>query len=698
MNDLLVLAVQNTLVALVFALFVYGLARVWRNPPFAHALWLLVLLKLVAPPLMRVDWPARRLPRSTPTRGQITAAASPIDGRQTETRPRFVDQPTAESRAQASATGMPNDDFASSVRSFWNRGQPVVLGFWLGGAVLCALVVVRRVVRFERLLQDALPASERLRRIAFEIAARLGVRGPELRLIEGLAVPFLWCAGRRPTIVLPMRLVDQLDDQRLGLILAHELAHLRRRDHWVRAVELFVSTVYWWNPLVWVIRRQLHEAEDLCCDAWVRWAFPDCAKRYAEVVLETAESLNASQVGARLLPASPFLQSLSLKERIEMILESRFAPSVSVKSMFVVALFACLVLPSFVQTATREARGGSNDESRSTQAGKPDAPAPSGFAHKVRFEQGATRYSDGDEITIVEVGGTAEAFEPGNIYWIKGTYKLASRDRAILLASVTVTDWADIISFRGDLTVRADHVESGTATGAVPGHATGAELKVQRAVVGRGAGTFTLFLPMSHRGLPHVSFYSFENGEGFGGNYFGTGDSVMKRWWGSQEKEQPATGARAGSDAETPATPARKPDASAKSEFPHAVKFEQGATRFTNGDKITIVEVRGTADTFRPGDVYWIRGTYTLASHERATLAAYTTARNTAEGTGPSLKIQSTVVDQGSGTFTLILPMSCHGWPHVSFYPAEGGESFGGNYFGTGDSVLKRWWGSKVTD
>ena len=52
---------------------------------------------------------------------------------------------------------------------------------------------------------------------------------------------------------------------------------------------------------------------------------PDRTNRYAEVVLKTAESLIASKVGARLLPASPFLHSLSLKARIEMILESRFA-------------------------------------------------------------------------------------------------------------------------------------------------------------------------------------------------------------------------------------------------------------------------------------------------------------------------------------------------------------------------------------
>ena len=66
-----------------------------------------------------------------------------------------------------------------------------------------------------------------------------------------------------------------------------------------------------------------------------------------------------------------------------------------------------------------------------------------------------------------------------------------------------------------------------------------------------------------------------------------------------------------------------------------------------------------------------------------------------ANGKGASLEVQTTIVNRGNGTFTLVLPMSCRGWPHVSFYPAEGGGDFGGNYFGTGDSVLKRWWGSK---
>ena len=144
------------------------------------------------------------------------------------------------------------------------------------------------------------------------------------------------------------------------------------------------------------------------------------------------------------------------------------------------------------------------------------------------------------------------------------------------------------------------------------------------------------------------------------------------------------------------AAKAEQPRRRAASEFPYAVDFEQGATRFAEGDDITIVEVRGTAETFQPGHIYWIKGKYKLASHKRAMLAAYTTAMDAEHGTSQSFQVQHAYVDQGEGAFTLFLPMSCRGWPHVSFY-ADGG-SFSGNYFGTGDSVLKRWWGSEETE
>ena len=108
--------------------------------------------------------------------------------------------------------------------------------------------------------------------------------------------------------------------------------------------------------------------------------------------------------------------------------------------MFVIALLAILVLPSFVRTTAMEARAGSNDEAparRRRQAGYSDD-----FRISVRRPIRARRdpFLNGDKITIPEVRGTADTFAPGNIYWIKGTYTLASHDRAMLAAYTTAMD------------------------------------------------------------------------------------------------------------------------------------------------------------------------------------------------------------------------------------------------------------------
>lgn len=121
-------------------------------------------------------------------------------------------------------------------------------------------------------------------------------------------------------------------------------------------------------------------------------------------------------------------------------------------------------------------------------------------------------------------------------------------------------------------------------------------------------------------------------------------------------------------------------------DLPCVVKFETGAKSFLKGDVITITEVRGTADTIERGNIYCVKGTYKLASREKAMLAAYTTVSKASDDGGPSLRVQHAYVDRGEGTFTLYLPMYVDGCPHVSFYSET--NSIGGVYFGTGKSLF----------
>jgi beta-lactamase regulating signal transducer with metallopeptidase domain len=118
------------------------------------------------------------------------------------------------------------------------------------------------------------------------------------------------------------------------------------------------------------------------------------------------------------------------------------------------------------------------------------------------------------------------------------------------------------------------------------------------------------------------------------------------------------------------------------------VPFVVGASKFADGDSIAITKVEGTADEFEAGGTYWIEGTYKLASRKQATLGASVTASTPVTTITPHDPDQSVNITRQIGEFKLKLTMHRDGSPHVSFYPADGGQSFGGVYFGTGNSVL----------
>ena len=82
-------------------------------------------------------------------------------------------------------------------------------------------------------------------------------RCPGVWLVPGPLAPMVWAAGGpRPHPLPRPLLLDRLDEDGLATLLAHELAHVRRLDHWVRWLELVTFGLYWWYPLlVWVRRR-----------------------------------------------------------------------------------------------------------------------------------------------------------------------------------------------------------------------------------------------------------------------------------------------------------------------------------------------------------------------------------------------------------------------------------------------------------
>ena len=95
-----------------------------------------------------------------------------------------------------------------------------------------------------------------------ELATRLG-RGVRLADTE---TPIL--AGlKRPTILLPRRLLDGLSSEQAALVCAHERAHLAAGDHLSHLMEETMVRVFWFNPFMAAARERLAAAREEACDA-----------------------------------------------------------------------------------------------------------------------------------------------------------------------------------------------------------------------------------------------------------------------------------------------------------------------------------------------------------------------------------------------------------------------------------------------
>ena len=131
----------------------------------------------------------------------------------------------------------------AAVRDGLGRLPAVPAEFWLGGVAIVALWYGLHVWLFRRRLRHAEPAPRPVMREVTFIAKRVGLaRPPQTWMTDQDLSPLIWC-GRRTRLILPTRLWSQLDRRGRRAILTHELAHLRRRDHWVRHAELVVSAM-----------------------------------------------------------------------------------------------------------------------------------------------------------------------------------------------------------------------------------------------------------------------------------------------------------------------------------------------------------------------------------------------------------------------------------------------------------------------
>jgi beta-lactamase regulating signal transducer with metallopeptidase domain len=286
----------------------------WLGQPIlTHALWLVVLIRLVVPPAWCVHW-------STDTIEPPLAETAPL---MTSDPPPLLDESFAEITSPSPITESERSISAEPVMSWSMPWRELTLGIWILVAVMWWTRLAFHAVRFQRLLQFAAPTDPATQQLVAKLARRLGLRhAPRVVMVPTRISPCVWCFGWLPVLLLPQDWTLRQTRLQRAAVLVHELAHLRRGDHWVRWFELFVAGWFWWLPTMWLARHYLREAEELCCDGWVVATLPAARQAYATALVDMADYL------APLRPALPplasgFGQVHELRRRLHMILHAK---------------------------------------------------------------------------------------------------------------------------------------------------------------------------------------------------------------------------------------------------------------------------------------------------------------------------------------------------------------------------------------
>jgi beta-lactamase regulating signal transducer with metallopeptidase domain len=353
--------------------FAWTLAHAARRSSAAvrHAIWAVALLSVVVlpplapalPPLtVRVPASLAPSPPATPT-----ARARPV------TAPRATAGVSAVERSMASgAAAVDRGRAEGTVAGAGVDAGTMLVLLWLLGVTTRALWLVAQVVRVRRLTGSAAPVETEWRAAAAALVAKSMRVRRRVRLLESdrIATP-LTCGILRPAILLPRESIDWSED-RLRVVLLHELAHVRRWDYVACLLAEIACALYWPLPLVWVARAGLHSEQEQASDDLVL-AAGTAPVDYADHLLAIARALHGE---ARPISGTiGMAREVGLKRRIRTILDGGTArvPLRSWQGAATVCVVAALALPV---TALRPAGAAPPAAAARPDTAAPSSPAP----------------------------------------------------------------------------------------------------------------------------------------------------------------------------------------------------------------------------------------------------------------------------------------------------------------------------------
>ena len=263
---------EITIYSAVLFAAVTGFKLAFKNklsPALHFTLWFLVIARLCIPMTIESGFHLFTVEQEKPLVQQQIPEASAFDAPTPAAMREAAPSEALHSEASAPVQEpLPAADSPKPVFTIASADAPIAL--WVAGMAFRAAALLFGERRLHlAMAHNTLPTDARTRDIYDACCAEFGIAHKlPLQSMAGIYSPAL-TVSLKPMILLPANITDTLTDAQLACALRHELTHYRRRDHLLMLLLRLLTCVYWFNPIVWLMKRELMKDMETACDSAV---------------------------------------------------------------------------------------------------------------------------------------------------------------------------------------------------------------------------------------------------------------------------------------------------------------------------------------------------------------------------------------------------------------------------------------------
>ena len=222
----------------------------------------------------------------------------------------------------------------------------LLLAVWLGGSLFVLIRLLLKYYRSGKLTKQVRMNSKPIDGGAYGIC-----RNERINIYQSGAADVPMTFGLfHKTIIIPDKMYS---DKEMALIIRHEITHIRNGDLVIQFLANLLCVAYWWNPAVYVYRKNLEQYFELRCD---RIATTDMSKRemadYLELLLKTYSGVTDWAIEKTIGVAECYkIGGKELKERFEYLssgMEKERTAYFGKKCALVLSLILLVISYSFI--------------------------------------------------------------------------------------------------------------------------------------------------------------------------------------------------------------------------------------------------------------------------------------------------------------------------------------------------------------